>query len=262
MMPSRMRWLRSSTFSLVLLVALQGTSCFEFDSTTRFERDGTGTTSMNVGVNMAMLEGIAGEEFTASEFDSEQMDRELTENLEAGADTLAGVRYDTAWVADEGDWRRFHARFSFDNPEGLAALFRSSAAGLEESEVGPAPSSAPVIRFRDGTVHVAYTPDEIGEEDPTERMGRMFAMSMIQGASRFVFPEGTEVTGANPPVSTSDTAVVWELAVSDLMGGGSADSLYVSAVLPSPWSAGSVLALVFGALLLVALLFFALRRAR
>lgn len=257
-----MRWLRSSTYSLALLIALQGTSCFEFDSTTRFERDGTGTTSMNMGVNITMLEGLAGEQLTAEEFDSEQMGREVTKNLEAGADTLAGVRFDTAWVADEGDWRRFHARLSFDDPEGLATLFRSGAAGLEEGEVGPAPSSAPVIRFRDGIVHVAYTPDEIGEEDPTERMGRMFAMSMIQGASRFVFPEGTQVTGANPPVSTSDTAVVWELTVSDLMGGNSADSLYVSAVLPSPWSAGTVLALVFGALLVVALVIFALRRAR
>lgn len=126
---------------------------------------------------------------------------------------------------------------------------------------GPDPTSGPTIRLVDGTIYVTHTPQGLDEGSASDRMGQVLAKNMIEGSTRFVFPGGTEVSDANPPASISEDSVVWKLGDAELMGAGSADSLYISAALPSPWSGGRMLVITLAVLLFAGLLLFGLHRA-
>lgn len=69
----------------------------------------------------------------------------------------------------------------------------------------------------------------------------MMAKSMIDGRVRAVFPAGTEVNAAEPPVARSDTAVIWDVELTRFIEPASVDSVYADVQLPAerdtdPWS--------------------------
>lgn len=222
----------ASIFSALMLSLLWvAPSCFQVESTTSFQRDGSGTLEARISVNQAMMEGLRemGGETTTSRPEG-KLGEEMGKRLREAADTLDGLHFDTAYATQEEELRRFFVRVRFDSVQVLEALGQSEGT----ADMG----GGLYIVQQDNMLTIRHFKPTAQEDqaDPhsarAQQVGQMLAMNMIEVRSRYLFPPGTQIQGSYPSTTRTDSGVVYEVTLEELFDTNSPDSLYVQARLP------------------------------
>lgn len=241
---------REGILSVAVLGLFLAQSCFEVETTTRIEADGSGHFVLDMSASSALLEMSQGSGDAPGE--GLRFSEDEIEELRAAADTLPGVHFDTAYSSREEGRTRLHVRFSFDE---VAAIQRVLE-GHESEHL-----AFPTIHQTDRTLRLSYRPDtslvsDPDGESPFGRMGKEMVLQMVDMRFRYVFPGGTSVDTAHPAVERTDSTVVFQWDMRDVFEASeNRDSLFVTARLPASgpglgtWIVVAAVVLVLGGLL-------------
>lgn len=243
LLPKTARGGHLSVAVLLLLIAQQ--SCFQVEMTTTMEPDGSGQLALDMNVSRALLE--LGQQSGEVDTDELDFDEEDIADMRAAADTIPGLHFDTAYRVQDPERLGLHAEFRFDS----VGVIRNMVETQEPGEM-----SLPRLQQTGRQVRLSYLPamdfgSETETDSPFGEMGRQMALKMIDMRFRYVFPQGTTVDTASPGVRRTDSTVVYEVGIRDVVNASeNQDSLFVSAQLPST-GPGLTFYMLIGVLLLL-----------
>lgn len=232
--------------SVAVLGLFLAQSCFQVEMTTRMEPGGSGQLTLQMSASTAVLE-MGGQEGEMSGEDLQFSEEEIRE-MRGTADTLPGIHFDTAYSTQDPQRTGLFVQFSFDSVDAVQGV-------LERR--GTDRFTFPTLRQAGRTVSLRYLPDpalaseEAGQEGPFAGVGREMLLQVLDVRFRYVFPTGTRVDTAYPPVRRTDSTVVYEWGMREVMEASEeGDSLFVAARLPAG-GGGAGLWIVLGAVLIV-----------
>lgn len=225
MLPVPSQLARRGSFSLLLAAMfLVPRACIEIEETTTFRSDGTGSMEVALRVDEERLQEFSDDTTTAS---PEEMEKKIFGKLRAALDTVEGVHFDTAWARRDGAIIVTEGRLRFDDAEKFASARPSGGQGDVDTEITADGKMIRVVQRRKSAGQ------EGGAQDPQAKQFEAAIMKgLMQITNRYVFPAGTEVLGADPAVTRTDTSVVWEIDRSQFAGKSPRDSGYVEVRLP------------------------------
>lgn len=259
-------------------------SCLQIEATTRVHPDGSGHFAFNMNVNSALLEFGVQSDSSAGRGFSEELPGGYSSDLFQGLDTLSaddlavtaedlkklredtdtvpGIHFDTAFIAKAEGRTRAHFSVAFDSIEALNRIYEGQA----DEDV----HSLPVLRRQGRTVTLSFLPGqfseaETGQDSTLDRITEQYGLDadstddnrianlgtelvnqILDVRFRYVLPEGTAVDTASPPVTRTDSVVVYEWQTRDLMDAAiNDDSLYLTAQLPSEESSVGLIVVGF-----------------